>query len=154
MQRTLFINTSNYHGSLVLKLAKIVVSKQMSQTISLAKHLVLADLGEEDEFLGICESVRDADVLTVGVPPDWQSRSSMTAFIKRMAEVQGIDNPFRRKKLVLVMPAGASTETVINIWSDVAVRFDMDLVEVVTDIDSARAVPHNISLQVLIHRLR
>lgn len=145
MQRALFINTSNYQSSLVLKLAKLVVSKQMNQTISLAKHLVLSDPGEEDEdeFLGICESVRDTDVLIVGVPSDWRSRSSMTAFIKRMAEVQGIDNPFRRKKLVLVMPAGASTEIVIDIWSNVAAQFDMDLVEVVTDIDSAnRAVQY------------
>lgn len=146
MQRTLFIDTSNDQNKLVVKLAKMVVLGQPHQSISLAKHLVFSDPQDEDEdeFLGICESVNDADILIVGIPRDWQINSSMTAFIERMGEVQGIDNPFSRKQLILVVPTTGNIEDVIDLWSDIAARFDMDIVGVVNDLKSAIRVKESL----------
>ncbi|MCA1344063.1 hypothetical protein [Lactiplantibacillus pentosus] len=139
MQRTLFLDTSQEQNQAVQQLAKRVVAGQPQQNISLAQHLVFSAPREadEDEFLGICESIRDSNILLVGVPPKWQTKSAMASFIKRMAEVTEWDNPFSRKQLILIMPAIEQPVSVIELWSKLAVNFDMDLVGIVTDFNTA-----------------
>lgn len=129
MQQLLVIDTSLKPDAALNRLTQTFASQCPYQQIQLATHLVfLAPTDDdEDEFMGICEAVRDTDILAIGIP-EQVDQSAMRILVTRMLALK-TDNPFSYKQLVLLTPTKDVDEKLFDVWSQVACHLNMDLVE-------------------------
>ncbi|AYG37949.1 hypothetical protein CFI14_05660 [Lactiplantibacillus pentosus] len=144
MQQLLVIDTSLKPDAALNRLTQTFASRCPYQQIQLATHLVfLAPTDDdEDEFMGICEAVRDTDILAIGIP-EQVDQSAMRILVTRMLALK-TDNPFSYKQLVLLTPTKDVDEKLFDVWSQVACHLNMDLVEVIDDVRSAKRAGHHL----------
>ncbi|MCE6030451.1 hypothetical protein LL944_07575 [Lactiplantibacillus pentosus] len=92
--------------------------------------------------MGISEAVRDTDILAIGIP-EQVDQSAMRILVTRMLALK-TDNPFSYKQLVLLTPTKDVDEKLFDVWSQVACHLNMDLVEVINDVRSAKRAGHHL----------